>query len=81
MVYLMDRDQLQREVAETLRRAEIKAVARVLRSGTRPSLGQFIDYTIEHPPFTPSKRAKPYRVSVEQWHLDAAERLLQEAGA
>ena len=77
----MDRSQLQKEVAETVRSAEIRAVARVLRSGTRPSLGQSIDYTVEPLPLTPSRSTRPYRVAVEQWHLDAAERLLQETGA
>jgi len=76
----MDRDQLQREVAETVRSAEIRAVARALREGARPALGQTVDYTIEPQPVTPSKRHRPYRVAVEQWHLDEAELMLRGSG-
>jgi hypothetical protein len=72
----MDRDQLRRDIAETVKSAEIKAVANALRSGSRPNLGQSIDYSIETPE-VPSKRTKPYRLEVEQWHLDAAETMLR----
>ena len=77
MFGVMDREQLRQEVAENVRSAEIKAVADVLRSGTRPCLGQSIEYSVEHVPVS-TRRARPYRLEVEQWHLDAAERMLRE---
>jgi len=76
----MDRDRLEREVAEAIRSAEIKAVADVLRSGARPCLGQSIDYMLEPRSFASARGGRPYRLDVEQWHLDAAERILQDAG-
>lgn len=73
----MDREELQRVTTDAVRSAEIKAVAEILRSGSQPSLGQTIDYSIVTPPGVPSKRTRPYRLEVEQWHLDAAEKMLR----
>jgi len=86
---VMDLEEVRNEVEKVIRLSEVKAVAHALRAGNRPRLGQVIDYVIEPPPngsdrFTllrgsPGKRERPYRVAVEQWHLDAAERMLHEA--
>ena len=65
---------------EVIRNAEVKAVADLFRSGRRPCLGQFVDYAIDPEPAVSSKRKKPYRLTVEQWHLDEAEGLLFAAG-
>ena len=77
----MDRDKLVRDVAETIRTAEVRAVALVLRSGNAPCLGQSVDYTLEPLPLTPTRRSRPYRVTVEQWHLDDAEQMLRKGEA
>ena len=64
------------EVEKVIQLSEVKAVARAIRSGRRPRLGETIDYYVPQEPFAGSGRCgKPYRVAVEQWHLDAAERL------
>lgn len=76
----MDRDLLRKEVADNVKAAEIKAVANVLRSGARPSLGQSIEYSVDGIPVS-TRRARPYRLEVEQWHLEAAERMLRESGS
>jgi hypothetical protein len=73
----MDRGDLQKAIMDAVRTAEIRAVADVIRSGSRPCLGQSIDYLIDTPPGIPKKRMRPYRLEVEQWHLDAAEHLLR----
>jgi len=87
----MDQVQVRGEVEKVIRRSEVKAVAQALRVGNRPRVGQVIDYVIEPPPHASDrftmlrgssvKREKPYRVAIEQWHLDAAERMLHEAKA
>jgi hypothetical protein len=65
-------------VESTIRRSEVMAVVRALRSEHAPRLGDTLDYFIEVPvpgessgPFVKA-RSKPYRFAVEQWHLDAA---------
>ncbi len=73
----MDREELQKVTAEAVRSAEIKAVAAILRSGGQPSLGQSIDYSIVTPPGVSSRSTRPYRLEVEQWHLDAAVKMLR----
>ena len=85
----MELDQVRGEVEKVIRWSEVKAVACALRSGNRPRVGQVIDYVIEPPPSASDcftllrgssvKREKPYRVAVEQWHLDAADRMIHEA--
>jgi hypothetical protein len=72
----MDRGELQKAIVDAVRTAEVRAVADVIRSGSRPCLGQSIDYSIDTPPGIAVKRTRPYRLEVEQWHLDAAEHLL-----
>ena len=69
------------QVEEVIRQSEVMAVVREVRSGRPPRLGASVDYFIEAPgerPCGPAgiKKAKPYRVAVEQWHLDAAQRIL-----
>ena len=78
--------QLGDEVEKIVRLSEVRAVANALKAGERPCAGQLIDYFIEPPGseldsliqqrgyFT--KREKPYRVAVEQWHLDEAYQML-----
>ena len=88
---VMDQAQVRGEVEQVIRWSEVKAVAEALRAGNRPRIGQVIDYVIEPPPYasdrftmlrgSSGKREKPYRVAIEQWHLDAAERMLDEAKA
>lgn len=73
----MDRGEFQKAIMDAVRTAEVRAVADVIRSGSRPCLGQAIDYSIDTPPGIPVKRTRPYRLEVEQWHLDAAEHLLR----
>ena len=79
MFWSVDREQLRQEVADNVRTAEIRAVADILRSGERPALGQSIEYSVEHIPVS-TRRTRPYRLEVEQWHLEAAERMLRETG-
>ncbi len=66
------------QVEEIIRHSEVMAVVRALRSGQAPRLGTTVDYVIEAPSSEASLTAKtkPYRVTVEQWHLDAARRML-----
>jgi hypothetical protein len=88
-IVVMDPRQISREVETIVRNSEVEAVARALRSGNPPRVGQIIDYVIESPQghefgraaFGGSsvKREKPYRVAVEPWHLDAAWRMLEPA--
>jgi hypothetical protein len=79
----MDLGQVCGEVEKTIRRSEVEAVVRALRAGNPPRLGQVIDYTIDpqggHAAALRAlgsrlsgKRHKPYRLAVEQWHLEAA---------
>ena len=82
----MDTEEVRKEVERIIRLSEIKAVARALRSGNSPRIGQSFDYMIEPPPdasgqvATPREdHGRPYRLVVEQWHLDAAQRLLDES--
>lgn len=82
----MSWDPIREEMREIIRQSEIKAVARELRSGNRPHIGQLVDYYIEaqgtvsclfdagHAPGR--KPTTPFRLVVEQWHLDAANRML-----
>lgn len=72
------------EVEQIIRTSEILAVARALQAGNQLRVGETIDYFIE-PEVSrsaicvkPSKNTKPYRVPVEQWHLDAAIRMLEQ---
>jgi hypothetical protein len=84
----MDQGQICGEVEKTIRQSEVEAVARALRAGNPPRLGQMIDYTIEplggHAATLRAlgaglsgKRNKPYRLAVEQWHLEAANRVVE----
>ena len=81
----MEGDELRKEVERIIRSSEIKAVARALKSGTPPLVGESIDYEIE-PPVNPcdqappakSSRTRPYRLVIEPWHLEAARRILHE---
>jgi|ERR1043166_595328 hypothetical protein len=87
---VMDQAQVRGEVEQVIRWSEVKAVAEALRAGNRPRVGLVIDY-VNEPPYASDrftmlrgssvKREKPYRVAIEQWHLDAAERMLDEAKA
>ena len=79
-----DLNQLAAKVEETIRGSEVQAVANLIRAGGSVRLGQVIDYRIDSPaqPETLARNrtcSKPYRVTVEQWHLDAAEALLRSA--
>lgn len=81
----MEGDDLRKEVEKIIRSSEIKAVARALKSGNRPHIGETIDYVIEpplsactHPAPVKAPRNKPYRLVIESWHLEAAERILHE---
>jgi len=66
------------QVEEIIRHSEVMAVVRALRSGQPPRLGTTVDYFIEAPSGSGcvSPKTKPYRVAVEQWHLDAARQML-----
>jgi hypothetical protein len=68
---------------QIVRTSEILAVVQELRRGSRPKIGDTIDYFLEPEvtgPFSAraagAKQRKPYRTRVEQWHLDEAARLL-----
>jgi hypothetical protein len=84
----MDREQVRKEVERIIRSSEIKAVAHALRSGNPPRIGQTVDYMIEPPtdesghiaapPTHPAHKSRPYRLVVEQCHLDSARRMLEE---
>jgi hypothetical protein len=79
-------DALNAQVAEVLRSSEVRAVAQRILSGDPVRIGQIVDYAIVPPPAVAgamglqrgSARSKPYRVAVEQWHLEEAERMLNE---
>ena len=79
-------DALNAQVAEVLRSSEVRAVAQRIVSGDPVRIGQIVDYLIVPPPAVAgvmgfqrgSARPKPYRVAVEQWHLEEAERMLNE---
>jgi hypothetical protein len=82
----MNWDPLSLQVEEVIRLSEIRAVADCMLAGNPVRLGQVVDYFVA-PPQSPagvmvqpggSAHEKPYRVAVQQWHLDAAERMLQE---
>jgi hypothetical protein len=68
------------EVQSVVRNSEVLAVVRVMRSGRTPIIGDSLDYFIEIPSDGSAgfqaKARKPYRFEVEQWHLDAASRLV-----
>ena len=63
--------ELSAKVEEIVRRSEVEAVARALRTGQTPRVGEMIDYEIEGVR-QKTRRSQPYRVAIEQWHLDAA---------
>ena len=83
---IITESQLGDEVEKIVRLSEVRAVVNALKAGERPCVGQLIDYFIEPPGSGPdsliqqrgffAKREKPYRVAVEQWHLDAAHQML-----
>lgn len=73
------------QVERVIRRSEVMAVVRALRSNAVPRVGDTLDYSIEAPASDQrgcafaeprTKRAKPYRFAIEQWHLEAARSLL-----
>lgn len=70
------------QVEAVIRRSEVLAVMRVLKSGANVRIGETVDYFIEpgvaRSTLTSSTRQKPYRTVVEQWHLDAARGMLNE---
>jgi hypothetical protein len=84
----MDGQQVRKEVERIIRSSEVKAVARALASADPPRIGQTLDYVIEPPAYAcdhaagPTKLSaqpnRPYRLVVEQWHLDAAQQMLDE---
>jgi hypothetical protein len=63
------------EVSKMIKQSEVAAVVRVLRSGSAPRIGQVVDYEILNARLA-EKPSRPYRVAVEQWHLDEARRML-----
>ena len=72
----MNRNVLVTEVERVIQSSEVQAVARAIRTGRAPRLGETIEYDLPQEPFGCSgRRGKPYRVAVEQWHLEAAEKL------
>lgn len=77
------RTPIESRIEEIIRTSEILAVARALRSGDRPRVGQSIDYYLEpetnglfSPATDSAKQGKPYRTVIEQWHFDAAVRMV-----
>ncbi len=68
-------DTIDSQVERIVRESEIEAVVRALRTGKTPRIGEMLDYEIERVN-QKSNRCRPYRVAVEQWHLDAARRIL-----
>lgn len=80
----MNPDMVRSEVERIIQKSEVMAVARELRSGHAPRIGEVIDYHIEVPGSAGlassygyrGTSAKPYRVAVEPWHLNAARQML-----
>lgn len=78
------RDDFEAKVEDVIRISEILAVARAIQSGGEPAVGQTIDYFIEPEASgivkrglgAPPRKGKPYRTTVEQWHLDGARRMV-----
>ena len=83
---MMDLDALSARVEEVIRSSEVRAVVNSMLAGNPVRPGQIIDYVIEFPQPSSadtvqrrgSDRKRPYRVAVEQWHLDAANGILYE---
>ncbi len=74
-------------VEQVIRSSEVRAVAKLIGSGKLVRLGQVVDYFIEldfeTPPnnyagLTLHRKRSSYRVAVEPWHLEAAERMLSQ---
>lgn len=74
------------EVERVIRRSEVLAVVRALRSGHTPRIGDPLDYFIgvyaseeRSGAFAgPRNKAnKPYRFALEQWHLDEARQVIR----
>ena len=69
-------------VEDVIRRSEVMAVVRALRSNYTPQIGESLDYFIEVPDGTGTyarvlgQSQKSYRLEVEKWHLDAAKLIL-----
>jgi hypothetical protein len=72
-----NRNSVQSEVEQIVRTSEILAVARALQAGNNLRIGQTVDYFIE-PCGVAKKTGKPYRVPIEQWHLDAAKQMVEQ---
>ena len=77
------RNELRDQIEHIVHTSEILAVARALQAGAGPRVGQSIDYYLEPEASglvtvagNPSRRGKPYRTVIEQWHLDGAARML-----
>jgi hypothetical protein len=70
--------ELRDEVERIARRSEVQAVAQAMKNGGEPRVGDVLDYTVDFPgPMRRLKaRSKPYRFSVEAWHLAAAAALM-----
>jgi hypothetical protein len=70
------------EVERVIRHSEVMAVVRAMRSDCAPRIGDALDYFLEgsaseeRPGALAGSRNKPYRFSVEQWHLDAAAQMV-----
>ena len=82
----MNIDLLRAQVEQTVRRSEIRAVARAIQNGQRPKAGDVLNYTIEgdsHGVFNGvngavrKKRIPSYQLTIEDWHLAAAIRMIQ----
>jgi len=76
------------EIERQIRRMEVLAVVRALRSGRTPHIGEGFEYFIDYPSKEhpgafahPRKTLKPYRFEMEQWHLDAAREALANAAS
>ena len=70
----MTSDSTLAEVERVVRRSEVLAVVRVLRSDRTPRIGDALDYFLEAGP--KNHAGKPYRFAVERWHLDAAAQMV-----
>lgn len=76
----MDLNRIVASVEEAARVAEVRAVANLIRQTGSVQLGQAIDYRLDSEETISSfrrARSLPYRLTVEKWHVEAAERMLE----
>ena len=80
----MESDRLVDMVEGFVRDAEVNAVANRIRENGKVQVGQIVDYQIDFPGAAKMSAtrssSRPYRLAIEQWHIDSAEAMLRVSG-